>query len=133
MLKINPNIRQGHLFFCKRSNQSKHKILSFKVNTLIHASYSFLRRYIIRDRPVSFPAWIQSGGTNLMHLLAVHTVLLFHENCILIFCIFYCIQRPLVLYSFYRKDMPTGLSPLGEITCPHKKKKYTFMNSSPSH
>ena len=35
------------------------------------------------------------------------------------FCIFYCIQRSLVLYSFYRKDMATALSPLGGLTCPH--------------
>ena len=39
------------------------------------------------------------------------------------FCIFYYIQRFLVLCSFQRKDMPTALSPLGGLTCPHKKKK----------
>ena len=31
---------------------------------------------------------------------------------------------------FYRKDMPTAFSPLGGLSCPHKKKRKNVLGSS---
>ena len=84
-----------------------------------HASCGFLRRYFIRDQPVPLCCAFRCTYDFLLYIFVC---LKFNV------CIFYCIQRSLVLYSFYRKDMPTAPSPLGEgrgggLTCPHKKKE----------
>ena len=89
MLKTNPNLRAVNWLCRKRCNQSKHKNLSFRVNSLIQALCGFFRRYFIWDRPMSFPVWIQSGGTALMRFLAVHTIFLFHEHFILYYILYF--------------------------------------------
>ena len=78
----------------------------------IHASCGFLRRHFIRDWPMSCPVWIQSGGTDLMRFLTVHTVFLFHKHFILFFrlfkfnflCILLCVETPCTILILQKRN-----------------------------